>query len=101
MLVKNISNGPRGIWLADGTLAMLASGQSDNLDIAPGETAGEWFEFEVSEESIQTSDTEPQSERELTDAELRDAIEAATGKRPHHKLSRAKLLELFANTQEI
>lgn len=27
----------------------------------------------------------------LSDEQLRDAIEAATGKRPHHKLGRAKL----------
>ena len=33
---------------------------------------------------------------DLPDDELRAAIEAATGKAPHHKAGRAKLLELYA-----
>lgn len=33
---------------------------------------------------------------DLTDDELRAAIEAATGKAPHHKTGRAKLLEQYA-----
>ncbi|WP_336802467.1 hypothetical protein [Kaistia sp. MMO-174] len=36
---------------------------------------------------------------ELTDDELRAAIEAATGKAPHHKTGRAKLLEQYAAAQ--
>lgn len=36
------------------------------------------------------------SDAELTDDELRAAIEAASGKAPHHKAGRAKLLEQYA-----
>lgn len=98
MLVTNIDIGPRGIWLADGTLAMLDPGQSLDLDIAEGETVGTWFAFGPSEKDTQTSDSEPQaSDDELR--ELRDAIEKATGTRPHHKTGRAKLKDMLANAQ--
>lgn len=88
MLTTNIDIGPRGIWLADGTLAMLNPGQSLDLDIAEGETAGTWFAFESA-----------QSSPKPTDDELRDAIEAATGTRPHHKTGRAKLEDMLASAQ--
>ena len=89
MLVTNIDTGPRGIWLANGTLAMLDTGQSLDLDIADGETAGEWFTFGESEAAA--------PEHELTEDQLRDAVEAKTGNRPHHKTGRAKLLEMLAD----
>lgn len=85
MLVTNIDIGPRGIWLANSMLAMLDPGQSLDLDIADGETPGDWFAFGESEA------VEP----ELTDEQLRDAVEAKTGTRPHHKTGRAKLLEML------
>lgn len=95
MHVTNIDTGPRGIWLANGTLVMLDPGQSLGLDIAEGETAGTWFAFGPSEKDTQTSDNEPQP----SDDELRDAIEKATGTRPHHKTGRAKLKDMLANAQ--
>ena len=87
MLVTNIDIGPRGIWLANGTLAMLDPGEARDLDIAEGETPGDWFTF---------GESEPVTS-ELTDEELRDAVEAKTGTRPHHKTGRAKLLEMLAD----
>jgi len=47
--VMNISNGPRGIRLASGLLAMLGAGQvADDLDLAAGEQEGDsdWFLFD-------------------------------------------------------
>lgn len=44
--VKNISNGPRGIWGADGVLVMLDPGKSAKVDLPEGEEPGEWFEFD-------------------------------------------------------
>ena len=87
MLVTNIDTGPRGIWLANGTLAMLDPGQSRDLDIADGEAPGDWFAFSEGEAVAP----------ELTEEQLRDAVEAKTGTRPHHKTGRAKLLEMLAD----
>ena len=87
MLVTNIDTGPRGIWLANGTLAMLDPGESCDLDIADGETPGTWFTFDA---------VDPVAP-ELTDDQLRDAVEAKTGTRPHHKTGRAKLLDMLAD----
>jgi hypothetical protein len=36
---------------------------------------------------------------EPTDAELRDAIEAITGERPHHRTGRSKLVEMLKEAQ--
>ena len=88
MLVTNIDTGPRGIWLADGTLAMLDPGEARDLDIADGETPGSWFTFSGSQKPVVS---------EANDDELRDAVEAKTGNRPHHKTGRAKLLEMLAD----
>lgn len=43
--VKNISRGDRGIWTTSG-LVTLEAGESRELDLAPGEEPGEWFEFD-------------------------------------------------------
>ena len=90
MLVTNIDTGPRGIWLANGTLAMIDPGQSLDLDIADGEAPGEWFTFSGSQEPVTS-----EASNELD--QLRDAVEAKTGTRPHHKTGRAKLLEMLAD----
>lgn len=45
MQVKNISNGPRGIWSAAGDLVTLQAGETRDIDLAKSESAGEWFEF--------------------------------------------------------
>ena len=45
MQVKNISTGPRGIWAKGGELVMLEPGEVQDIDLADGEEAGEWFEF--------------------------------------------------------
>lgn len=45
MNVTNISDGPRGVWSKSG-LVMIEKGQSADVDLAEGEEAGEWFEFD-------------------------------------------------------
>lgn len=48
--VKNISAGPRSILSTTG-FVLLEAGQSRDIDVAEGETAGEWFVFDGPEET--------------------------------------------------
>jgi hypothetical protein len=43
--VSNISDGPRGIWSTSG-LVMIDKGKSADVELAKGEEAGEWFQFD-------------------------------------------------------
>ena len=44
MQVKNITNGPKGIWSTHG-LVTLEAGEERDIELAEGEDPGEWFEF--------------------------------------------------------
>lgn len=92
MKVTNVSNGPRGIW-ANGpgglVLVMIDAGESEDVDLAPGETAGEWFTFEgKASESAPANDIlaalqllDPSDDTHWTAAGLPavDAVKAALG----------------------
>ncbi len=58
----------------------------------------EWTDGQKAEtveaETVETHVSEP------TDDELRDAIEALTGKKPHHRVGRAKLIDMLKEAQD-
>lgn len=45
MLVRNISNGIRGIRNQSGVIVWLEADQEADIDLAAGETEGDWFKF--------------------------------------------------------
>lgn len=90
MKLTNTSAGDRGVYVA-GELVMVRSGDTvDGVDAAEAESVKDWFAPVEGEEAAATDYDD------LTDDQLRDMIEEKTGKRPHHKTGRAKLLEALA-----
>jgi hypothetical protein len=76
MQIKNISEGPRGVW-SEGAVIMLAPGESRDLDVSDGDLAAArktgWFSLDGSvtgdaPEEAQKPDAELEK---LSDEELR------------------------------
>lgn len=74
MQIKNISEGPRGVW-ADGAVVMLMPGESRDLDVSAGDLAAArktgWFNLdgvkadEPEEKKAETVDFSKRSDEEL------------------------------------
>ena len=95
MMVKNISDGPRGIW-SEGVVVMLAPGESRDLDVSDGDLkaarkAG-WFNLGGSgSEEPEEKRPAPIDLSKYTDEELR-AYLAEREVRVDGRLGRDKLL---------
>lgn len=78
------------------TVRMIRIGDGKLGDIHPAEVdhmlAHGWS---LAEEPAPNAGQDSVSILTLTDEELRDAIEDMTGKAPHHKTGRAKLIEKY------
>lgn len=44
--VTNITKGPKGVRNSAGAVVMLEAGQTEEVDLAEGETESEWFSFD-------------------------------------------------------
>ncbi len=103
--ITNTSRAPQGVWTADG-LRFIQPGEALPLtvaadyiervnalpfltvagDVSQGSTPPPVPTVLSDAEEIELNDA-------MTDDELRDMIERKTGKRPHHRMGRAKLIE--------
>ena len=94
MKLKNISAGPRGLYVG-GSLIMVDPGATvDGVADQEAIDVAAWFA--PADELIDTLDSDNPDIPNLTDDQLRDLIEQSTGKRPHHRAGRAKLIEALA-----
>ncbi|MEN6451682.1 MAG: hypothetical protein ABFC96_14415 [Thermoguttaceae bacterium] len=94
MKLKNTSPGPRGVYVG-GSLVMVSPGDTvDDVDAREAGDVAEWFAPVGDDNGGQQSASDDLST--LSDDELRDLIEQRTGKRPHHRTGRAKLIEALA-----
>lgn len=91
-----------------GGLAIVASGKSDVVETEAELTEAQIFALKndgcvvvpvssiAETERPQDAPTLATAHPPLTDDQLRDMIEQRTGKRPHHRTGRAKLIEALA-----
>lgn len=94
MKLKNISAGPRGLYVG-GSLTMVDPGATvDGVADQEAIDVAAWFA--PADGMIDAPDSDNLVLDNLTDDELRDLIEQRTGKRPHHRAGRVKLIEALA-----
>jgi hypothetical protein len=103
--VTNISNGPRGLFDAGGFLVMLDKGQTKDIDLAKGEEAGEWFEFDgtapVSAEPGPLDQSVPELEAYLASETDLDAVQALIDAETAGKSRKGALAVLEARRDEL